>query len=136
MRRLALPLALALILALSAPVSAATSTYKAKMIGPGPTGTVTVSISGSTGTLKWNLSGIAKHSTLVVVVRGGTCADRLGLVVKSTWESPFRDGTSVQTRTLQPEWVTFFKRNWTSRGGDVAIVKNDGHSQCLALVKQ
>ena len=96
----------------------------------------TVKIDGSNGTLKWNLSGIAEDSTLVVLVRGGTCADRLGLVVKSTWESHFRDGTSVETRTMEPDWVTFFKRNWTSRGGDVAIVKNDGQSQCVPLVKQ
>jgi hypothetical protein len=136
MRRLAIPAALALLLILATSVAASDPTYRATIAGPGPTGTVTVTISGSTGTLHWDLAHVARNSQATVSIRGGTCAAPLGLVVQARWQGRFINGTSSQTRTLDPSWVTFFNRSWTSRGGDVAIVTNAGHTECEALVRR
>jgi hypothetical protein len=136
MRRLAIPAALALLLSLATSVAAADPTYHATLAGPGPTGTVTVTISGSTGTLDWDLAHLAHNSMATIIIRGGTCAAPVGLVVQSRWQGRFGNGTSSQTRTLDPAWVTVFNRSWSSRGGDVAIVTNAGHTECTALVRR
>jgi len=125
--------AVILALVLAAPVAASSTTYTAKMTGPGPTGAITVTIAGSSGTLHWDLAKIAKDSTLTVTVRGGTCTAQGGLVVTSRWAAHFAGGTSVQSRTLSSTWVGYFDRNWSSRGGDVAIVTNAGHTECKAF---
>jgi len=138
MRRLpilgAIVVAMTLALAFATPVAASASTYSAKMTGPGPTGTVTVTINGSSGTLHWDLAHVAKDSTLTVTVRGGTCAAPGGLVMTSRYVAHFAGGTSVQSRTMTSTWVGYFNRNWSSRGGDVAIVANAGHSECKAFM--
>lgn len=136
MRRLAIPAALLLMLTLATAVAAADPTYRATIAGPGPTGTVSVTISGATGTLNWDLAHLARNSLAIVSIRGGTCAVPLRLVVQARWQGRFINGTSSQTRTLDPAWVTFFNRSWTSRGGDVAIVTNAGHTECAALVRR
>ncbi len=123
------------VLMFAVPVSAADPTYRATMAGPGPTGTVTVATSGASGTLKWNLAHIARNSLLTVTIRGGTCADLSSLIVRARWEARFVNGASVQTRVLESSWVTSFNRSWSSRGGDVAIVTNAGHTECQALAR-
>ena len=137
MRRFSTVVAIVLALAFAMPALGATQrTYKATMPGPGPTGTVTVTIEGSAGTLHWNLAHVARNSTLVVEIRGGKCSNPLGLVVRSRWESSYATGKAVRTVNLTSTWISYFNRNWSQRGGDVAIVKNAGHTECRALGRQ
>jgi len=135
MRRLAIPAVLLMLLTFATPVTASDPTYRATLAGPGPTGTVTIAISGTTGTLQWNLAHLARDSMVTVTVRGGTCAVPRGLIVQSRWQARFINGTSRQTRTLDPAWVTFFNRSWSSRGGDVVTVTNAGHTECVAFAR-
>jgi hypothetical protein len=137
MRLISTVTAIVLALTFAVPTLAATErTYKATMPGPGPTGTVAVTIEGSSGTLHWNLSRVARNSMLVVEIRGGKCSNPLGLVVRSRWGSSYATGRAVRTVSLTSTWVGYFNRNWSQRGGDVAIVKNAGHTECRALVRQ
>jgi len=69
-----------------------------------------------------------------VTIRGGSCASPGGLVVRARWDGRFTGGTSHQTRTLTSSMVAHFRLSW-ARGGAIAIVANNGHTACKALVQ-
>ncbi len=134
MRRLAILGILAVVLSASPTAAAGDTAWRATLPGhPGAAGTVTVTISGSTGTLRWSLTGLSPRTMLTVDVRGGSCATPHGRVIMIHRIERFVGGRSARTYTLTADQIGWFLRNWR-RWGAVELTATDaGRTECVAF---